>query len=337
MVRAAIVVMPTHTQRQQFRRRLGTLQSNIIKKVTLSRYAIHFNRFWEFLRSISPTWPSEPDEYDSYLTDYLEMLWDTGEPKTAAAYTLAAIHHYIPTLKRKLPRAWRIKNIWDRLELPCQALPLSRAHMLGVAAWFFSKACPEVGAACILLNLRVADVVATPAGMVLHLGETKTAKRKMMIDETVIITDTLTCILLRRLQRHKQPGDFLIQHSPQRFRTLWNHMRSRLDLVHLKVLPYSLRRGGATWYFQQTGSFSRTLVKGRWEHVKTCKLYINQAQLALNQLTLPPQTLYTLQQLEIALRPHLEKWVREGRVEAWPSLHSSLHSRLVCLVIGWSQ
>ncbi len=257
------------------------------------------------------------------------MLWDTGDPKTSAAYTLAAIHHYIPTLKRKLPRAWRPKNIWDRLELPCQALPVSRAHMFGIAGWFFGKGLPAMGAACIIgfagllrtgeiLKLRAGDVVTTPEGTVLHLGETKTAKRKMMIDETVIITDTLACILLQHLRHRKSPGDFLIPHSPQQFRTNWNHMRARLGLRDFKVLPYSLRRGGATWYFRETGSFSRTLVKGRWEHVKTCKMYLNQAQLALNQLSLPTQSLLLLQQLELALRPHLEKWVSEGRVEAWP-------------------
>lgn len=328
MVRASIVVMSTQAQRQQHRRQLGTLQSNILKKITLTRYATHLNRFCDFLRTFTSTWPVDPDEYDSYLTEYLELLWDTGEPKTMAAYTLAAVHHYSPTLKRKLPRAWRLKNIWDRLELPCQAIPLSQEHMFGVACWFFRRNQNEMGAACIigfagllrtgeLLRLRVGDVVDTPNGIVLHLGETKTAKRKMMIDETVIISDALACILLQRLCRGKPPGDYLIGMSPQRFRTAWNHMRKALDFANHKVLPYSLRRGGATWYFQQTGSFSKTLVKGRWEHVKTCKLYLNQAQLALNQNTLPAQSLTRLQQLEQLLRPHLYKWVRLGRVEAW--------------------
>ncbi len=263
------------------------------------------------------------------------MLWDTGEPKTAAAYTLAAIHHFIPTLKRKLPRAWRLENIWDRLELPCQALPLSQSHMFGVAGWFFGKRQPAMGAACIigfagllrtgeLLKLRVGDVVTTQEGIVLHLGETKTAKRKMMIDETVIITDALACILIQRLRQNRRPGDFLIPHSPQQFRTNWNHMRSRLGLCDHKVLPYSLRRGGATWYFRETGSFSRTLVKGRWEHVKTCKMYLNQAQLALNQ------PLQRLQQLEMALRPHLLKWVSLG-----PWKHGLVRPQARMPVAGW--
>ena len=326
--------MPDAAQRQQFRRQLGTLQSNVIKKITLSRYAQHFNKFCDFLQTFSTTWPVEADEYDSHLTDYLELLWDTGEPKTMAAYTLAAIHHYIPTLKRKLPRAWRLKNIWDRLELPCQAWPLSQEHMFGIAGWFFSRNQPHMASACIigfagllrtgeLLQLKVADVVNTPEGVVLHLGETKTAKRKMMIDETVVISDTLSILLLSRLICNKQPGDFAFQHSPQRFRTNWNLMKSNLGLSSYKILPYSLRRGGATWYFHQTGSFSRTLVKGRWEHVKTCKMYINQAQLALNQISLPTQSLLTIKQLEQHLRPHLFRWVSQGRVEAWPRVARS--------------
>ena len=125
------MVLPTTAQRQQVRRRLGSLQSNIIQKVTLTRYTLYFTRFWEFLKDFSPTWPDEPDEYDSYLTDYLEMLWDTGEPKTAAAYTLAAIHHYIPTLKES-------------------SLKLGGSRIFGTALSFPVKPCPCPKAICLV-------------------------------------------------------------------------------------------------------------------------------------------------------------------------------------------
>ncbi len=326
MVRASIVNFPTAQQRQHHRRRLGTLSSNVVKRVTITRYAHYFQKFVQHLSTFTKYWPQDADEYDRLVGDYLELLWDTGEPKTAAAYTLASIHHFVPSLKRKLPYSWRLKNIWDRLELPCQALPLSEDHMIALSGFFFKRKQFAMAFGCIiafmallrtgeLLQLRASDCVSTPDGVVLHLGETKGAKRKQLSEETVILRDHLSVLLVQHLVAQRQPGDFLLGISPQRFRTEWNDMRKSLELQEHRFLPYSLRRGGATWYFKQTGSFSRTLVKGRWEHLKTCKMYVNQAQLALNHISLPDPTLIHLKQLEQQFRPHLLKWISMGRVE----------------------
>ena len=326
MVRAAIVSFPTTQQRQYHRRNLGTLSSNVVKKVTISRYAHYFQKFVQHLTTFTKYWPQDADEYDHLIGEYLELLWDTGEPKTAAAYTLAAIHHYVPSLKRKLPLSWRLKNIWDRLELPCQALPLSEAHMVAISGFFFFRKQYAMAFGCILafmgllrtgelLQLRASDCVFTPEGVILHLGETKGAKRKQLIDETVVLHDHLTILLVQHLTSKCHPGDFLLGLSPQKFRTAWNTMRASLKLQEHRFLPYSLRRGGATWYFTATGSFSRTLIKGRWEHLKTCKMYINQAQVALNQISLSPPTQQRLLQLEHDFRSHLHKWISKGRVE----------------------
>ena len=54
-----------------------------------------------------------------------------------------------------------------------------------------------------------------------------------------------------------------------------------------KFQPYSLRRGGATHLFRQTGNMHRTLLTGRWKHLATAKLYIQAARAALNELLLP--------------------------------------------------
>ena len=40
--------------------------------------------------------------------------------------------------------------------------------------------------------------------------------------------------------------------------------------------PYSLRRGGTTWYFQSCLSLDATIARGRWSCQKTAKVYIDE-------------------------------------------------------------
>ena len=51
--------------------------------------------------------------------------------------------------------------------------------------------------------------------------------------------------------------------------------------------PYSLRRGGATFWLQQHGSFDKLLMQGRWASQKTARIYINEELALLADLKLP--------------------------------------------------
>ena len=117
MVRAAIVSGLTREQRQRLRRTLGRLETNLVRKSTLDRYARTFNEFSEYMQQIYTTWPTSAPEFDKVVSEYLEVLWDAGETKSSAAYTLASIHYFLPQLKHQLPRSWKLKAIWDKLEL----------------------------------------------------------------------------------------------------------------------------------------------------------------------------------------------------------------------------
>ena len=48
----------------------------------------------------------------------------------------------------------------------------------------------------------------------------------------------------------------------------------KFDLLSHNFRPYSLRRGGATWVFQTTGSMEMALLKGRWGSSRVARLYI---------------------------------------------------------------
>jgi len=326
MVRAAIVNLSTAEQRRNLRRSIGPLAHNLVRPSTLNRYAASFQQFTLHLGSLRAVWPSDIQEYDNIVSDYLELLWDTGEPRSSAAYTLASIQFYLPQLRKHLPRSWKLKAVWDRLELPAQAVPLSLEHTIAIAGYFFENGDWRVSLGILvcfnamlrtgeLLNLRAGDVVFTVDSCVLHLGETKGAKRKLLQDESVVLTDPLTLLCLRKLAKGLAPGMYLVQASPSAFRTKWNKMKLFFHFSSFRILPYSLRRGGATWYHAQTNNSHRTMKNGRWDHLKTCKLYVADAQLALSQVLLPPECLRKLDRFYKTFSSQLQSWCSSGRVE----------------------
>ena len=236
MVRASIVHVHDKSQRQLLRRPLGPLNLNLVKRITVVRYAEHFNRFAQYLSDTHRSWPTSSEEFDVIVSEYLEVLWDLGEPKTSATYTLASIHSYLRQLKRKLPRSWQLKAVWDKLELPCQAIPLDFDTLFAVVGNFWKTHQPEMALACFvafngllrtgeLLELRVGDCFAAGPTWVLQLRSTKGGQRKLIQDESVLINDPVTIAALWYLSRRKAPGDFLVAISPHMFRKHWNKMK----------------------------------------------------------------------------------------------------------------
>lgn len=173
-------------QRQHYRRTLGTLEPNIIRPVTLEPYATHFNLWSDHLSQAIGYWPARPASDGS-------VIHPSSNPLLSACIAQKA--------------AKILALIWERLELPNQAEPLSESQMVSVAGYFVHNNQFHLAAACIagftcllhtgeLLSLKVCDCTFTTHGCVLNLGETKGAKRKQLIDESVITSDQLAIVPL---------------------------------------------------------------------------------------------------------------------------------------------
>ena len=86
--------------------------------------------------------------------------------------------------------------------------------------------------------------------------------------------------------------------KPHAWRALFTKATEALKLNDLHFRPYSLRRGGATFWFNQHGSFDKLLVQGRWAAARTARVYLNDglAQLAdmslSNSVLIPYVNLY---------------------------------------------
>eukprot|EP00438_Fugacium_kawagutii_P021648 Skav231607 [mRNA] locus=scaffold1636:8556:16397:- [translate_table: standard] len=258
---------------------------------------------------------------DPLISDYIEHLWANGEGRSLASDSIAALQDKDPSIKGHLASSWRLLKTWNAHEIPNRAPPMTEQalHTLVGHALFNDRA-PFALSLLLgfygllrtgeLLGLKNQDISqASPTSVaVISLGLTKGGKR-MGASESVTITEEDT---LRRLWQWKvthSKGDSLCP-SPSVWRRLFNLTVAALDLDSYQYRPYSLRRGGATFYFKKHGQLDRLLVQGRWQSTRTARIYLNDglAILAENQLSLAPHARVFLSQSRWT-SPPAQQWL----------------------------
>ena len=266
MVRASIVHVQDQRQRQTLRRQLGSLNLNLVKRITVARYAEHFNRFAQHLQDTNQPWPNSPEEFDLVVSEYLEILWDLGIPKTSATYTLASIHYYMPQLKRKLPRSWQLQAVSDKLELPCQAVPLDIDTLFAFVGYFWKIGHRAMSLVCLvafngllrtgeLLELRISDCIEASDSWVLQLRSTKS---RPTTSSSRRIRD------YKRPLDHGSPSKLITRKNTRRFpgRDFTSSISARMEsneaflwAVSSKVSPLQFTKRGSHMVFPSYWKF----------------------------------------------------------------------------------
>lgn len=95
---------------------------------------------------------------------------------------------------------------------------------------------------------------------------------------------------LKFLCQGKKPADQLVVETAPQFRSVWKEVVHHLKLERLNYLPYSLRRGAATSAYREGMGFDQLLAKGRWQHIATARLYLDQALQELAAITIPMES-----------------------------------------------
>ena len=286
--------LATKAERARARRRLGSLASRVVTPVTFQRYWRACSCFFNYLRLSEVQFPRNLYEYDMVLCQYVEHVWQEGEPKGLVGDLLSGLGHFLPPLKRHMSGAWRLHAAWGKLELPCRAWPLTKRQVCGLAGLMVGWGFPDA-AMCVLLGfhciLRTGEITALRWGHItfapnlslatISLPFTKGTNRFGIV-ESVTIEDTQLVRALWRLHGQQLPGNCILRRSAQQFRHLFDAAVKSLAIPGV-VKPYSLRRGGATSDFLFFNSLDHTTVRGRWAHVKTARIYINTALAELAQ------------------------------------------------------
>ena len=269
-------------------------------------------RYYMGLRKVLPIviGSNSMNELDDNVADWVQDRWEKGDTLYQVSDALCALHHYEPWMKGKIPRAWKLFGIWRRPESPNRAPPLVKS-IVYAWAWYALHHQNMDFAAMILLGffallrtgecLQVTskDLMLGENTGIVSLHNTKTGKRNAA-REMVQFDDYIALEILREVVLFKKRAHLdcvpIWTRSAQSFRNQFAHHCSRFDMVKHGFRPYSMRRGGATALFQDTGSMESALLKGRWQSTKVAKIYLADGLSHLPGLTFSPKAKKMLQQ-----------------------------------------
>ena len=121
--------------------------------------------------------------------------------------------------------------------------------------------------------------------VLISLGLTKGGKRTGAAESVI-----LGCEPIVRLVKHWKDiarSTTPLALSPGKWRGLFNESLCALGLEDYGFRPYSLRRGGATFWFSKHQSLDRILISGRWQTQKSARIYIHEGLSLLAGMNLP--------------------------------------------------
>ena len=131
----------------------------------------------------------------------------------------------------------------------------------------------------------------------LLLKDRKTSRRKKLSGEKVAFNDPMLVRLAIMLCTGKSPGSFLYEGTAPLFRAELKSLLAFFEITDPDYQAYSLRRGGASWYFQVCKSIDAVMVKGRWNHDTTARIYIESAAEMFNNSSLSDRSSELLREL----------------------------------------
>ena len=235
---------------------------------------------------------------DPLLCEYLEHLWSSGAGRAQACDTLAGLQDIQPNLRNRIPGAWRLLKTRAQNELPCRAPPLPEHVVSAMVGWAFFKGHNSfalsllIGFYCMLrtgevLGLYNRHILCAPrdAQALTSLGLTKGGKRQGA-SESVILGVEPVLKVLKQWKTIAQPSTPLVASGPK-WRALFVECLIALRLDQYQFRPYSLRRGGATFWFSRHHSLDRILLQGRWQTQKSARIYLNEGLAVLATMTIP--------------------------------------------------
>ena len=285
-------------QRIKVRRELGKLKDLTVQSPTRKRYNRALELFGVYLKDHHLVLPRDIASLDPLVSDYIEHVWATGEGKALASDTVAAIQDNQPQTRNRLPSVWRLMKAWSMHEIPNRAPPLPESALHALVGLAFFRSDYWFGISLLvgfygmlrtgeLLQIKSSHITMSrecgPA--VIFLGYTK-GGRRMGAAESVTINVIPLCRFLwkwvhsvSRIQNLCPPSHI--------WRQQFNAYVQDLKFDAFSFRPYSLRRGGLTFWFQQHNSLDKLCIQGRWAAQKTARIYINEGLAMLAELQLP--------------------------------------------------
>ena len=279
----------------------GHLKYKGIGQRTHDRYKRQLQAFFTHLQLLQIPLPNTLHDLDQQLAEHINDMYQNGEPHGYAGDLISAVSRAMPRARAHIPTARLWFRNWTREIKRCRALPIPVHAIKGLAGLGLAFDRLDLAAllpAAFICMLRTSEiyslqcqhVVFSPDGTkaIIVLPHTKTSGLNM---EESIVHDRIVVAALRKACEHLKPGDTLYSRPARFFGEDLRWLAALVGFRHERLLPYSLRRGGATWHMHKYGSLSLTALLGRWKNDRTAKIYIDgaAAEWATWQLGVPAE------------------------------------------------
>ena len=154
MGKRKIVEAVDKQERIKRRKGLGKLADLVIQPPTATRYEKALKKFFGYLQQQKQHIGDSHLAVDQQLSNYLEFLWEEGEPLSLAGDTISAVQHHQPSLRKRLSGAWRLYKAWQQRELPARPPPFTIETLQVLLGWLHSKSPPVALAVAVVLVFR---------------------------------------------------------------------------------------------------------------------------------------------------------------------------------------
>lgn len=281
----------TLSRRSQLKRKLErkgiSLKSCIVNSRTLAQYSKAVLKFLDWLRACGRSAPTSLSDLDGLVSDYICFLWEDGDTIGTAGNTISGLQHFYSPCRKHLYGSWHLFSAWRKRELPAQAPPLPLLFMFAFVGRMISlrhigvAAAWSVGWHCFLrthefASLIGSDVVLGPVSGAVILPITKKGIR-----DSVAISDPLVINLSLLRKAEISAGESFAGADIALIRKYFAECISFFGLRAFDFRLYSVRRGGATHFFKNSGNMEQTLVRGRWESARTARIYLTEGMASL--------------------------------------------------------
>ena len=187
----AVLAKASRLATAQARQQLGPLASLRVGPRTAARYRKALLIFFNWMRSEGLPLPTEVDDFDMVVCQFIETCWQEGEGRSRAADVICSLQWTSPLLKRHLNGSWSLLKAWQRTELPARAPPMPPKVVFALAEWLLRLGQTGMGLGIVLAAhcfLRTGELLSLGFGalswaddfrsVIVSLGITKGGARR---------------------------------------------------------------------------------------------------------------------------------------------------------------
>ena len=293
------------------------LKSAGISSRTLGIYRREVSLFFGYLDAEGLPLARSYSKLDQQVANYINHLFQEDESLTKAGWLLSGIKRLYPRVRRELAISQQWYNNWCREHLPRRATPITWPLIQAFSGVCFQLGWPRLASLLLIgfvffprtremLDLCAGDVRCQPKDgcIILRIASSKTSP---LAQQSLAHFDQPLASLLVACLGSFEADEPLWPWSVSFFRQCFTQLVKFFDLELLQLVPYSIRRGGATYFYTKTNSLDSVMIRGRWKDQQTARQYLDDARATLVRLTLPAPSIPLVRRFRLRLLAEIDR------------------------------